>query len=247
VVQFKCACEIGDTRLDGWEYRDDWVLLHAVELTASPDEFLRKIAKTAIQSESPELIKARSAQTDPADLSMLSTSKNIEIVLAVAENPSTPASVLEEFANDKRVSGARGRSDHQCAPTGVLDSLAKDKQKDVRRRTASNPSLPLASVEILAKDKTPEVAKAAKAAKIFGFANCSEHSVFASRACQPFNFQEKRSPTAVAQNPSSTGCGSIAAFQSLMSEAGPVKLMELADDPHCHLNAEKVREPSAGA
>jgi hypothetical protein len=219
--------------LDGWEYRDDWVLQHADELAASPDELLRKMAKAANQTKSPELIKARSAQTDTADLTTLATSKDIEIVVAVAENPSTPAEVLKELGNDKRVSVRQAVASNQGAPIDVLDLLAKDKQKDVRGRAASNPSLPLTSVDILAKDKTPEVAKTAKAAKSLDLR--AARNVRSSPAELASLSTSKKSEVrlAVAQNPSSMDADRIAAFQSLMSEAGPVKLMELADDPHC--------------
>jgi hypothetical protein len=69
-------------------------------------------------------------------LSKLATDRSHEVRIAVADNPSTPASVML--------------------------TLAKDKHPDVRFRVAENPRSPRSALRILTQDENPYVAQRAK-------------------------------------------------------------------------------------
>jgi hypothetical protein len=72
------------------------------------------------------------------------------ILRLIAENPSTPAKVLEALAKDKyvRFSVAMNPS----TPAVVLETLAKDENEYVRYNVAMNPSTSAKVLEALAKD-----------------------------------------------------------------------------------------------
>jgi 3-methyladenine DNA glycosylase AlkC len=73
------------------------------------------------------------------------------ILRLIAENPSTPAKVLEALAKDENVRSSI--AENLSTPAVVLEALAKDKEGYVRSSVAMNPSTPAKVLEALAKDK----------------------------------------------------------------------------------------------
>jgi hypothetical protein len=75
----------------------------------------------------------------------------------VAQNPSTPANLLEQLAQDeeKGVRGSVARNPN--APANVLEQLAQDRDNDVRKNVARNPNTPVKVLEQLAQDKDHHV------------------------------------------------------------------------------------------
>lgn len=76
---------------------------------------------------------------------------------AVAENPSTPAAVLEALANDDDKDVRMGVAMNPNTPTATLEMLSKDESWEVRMGAAGNPNTPATALEALAKDGYEDV------------------------------------------------------------------------------------------
>jgi hypothetical protein len=80
-----------------------------------------------------------------------------EVMLRVAEDPETPASVLAEMASDEDVEVRLSVAQNPNTPGLIVELLALDENPDVRYGLAENPNVPIPILQILAKDENPYV------------------------------------------------------------------------------------------
>jgi hypothetical protein len=79
----------------------------------------------------------------------------------VAENRSTPLSILVTLLNDPDSNVRIGLSFNPSLPTMFLTQLAVDENPDVRLLLAENSRLPQFVLEILSRDENPYVSRRA--------------------------------------------------------------------------------------
>jgi hypothetical protein len=129
-----------------------------------------------------KLIAILRAKDAPSELlEDKSTSKDVEVRLAVASNPATPRHVLDVLSKDvhpyvreaaaesslRMVEGNRATpalvqetSSKNRIPMEVLEALSKDPQEDIRLKVAGNTSTPATLLEVLSKDSSVWVREA---------------------------------------------------------------------------------------
>ena len=128
------------------------------------------------EKEESELNEAQDPSTDPARLSVLAASSDVEVREGVASNLSTPSDVLTSLAQDESLNVIRGVAGNRSTPSEVLAALAdnadvhwslagnlsvpaevlsilaSDSNKNVREQVAKNPKTPMSSLEALYED-----------------------------------------------------------------------------------------------
>lgn len=80
-----------------------------------------------------------------------------EVLIRVAEDPFTPASILAEMAVDEDVEVRLCVAENPSTPAVILELLALDENADVRYIMAENPNIPITILRILTNDENPYV------------------------------------------------------------------------------------------
>lgn len=204
-----------------WVFVDSWAVSH-------PDILIKNFSWLR-----PALIKVKSSQTNPAELERLSSNKSVEIRVSVAKESHTPHSVLVVLSQDTSVLVRQAVAENQMTPVEVLELLGNDKRYDVRVQVVSNPALPITFVEKLLKDKSSEVRKAAKTAMSLDIRCARSWQSPSDDLLRLAKAKNSDVRLAVALNPSSSDTTRFIAFQSLIAEAGPIKVIDLINDPNC--------------
>lgn len=219
--------------LGDWEYRDDWLTRHPDELPAMADEELSTWLKAKRKAASPEFAMARNILAGPADLEKLTATKDVELLTLVARHPTLPPSILMIFAADKRTAMREAVAANPSTPAAALQQLAADKQASVRAEVAGNPAAAPALVASLERDKAPEVRRAMKIASMPDVRAARSVLTSAEQLLQLAGAKKAEVRLSVARNPATPEAARSAAYESLIDEAGPNKLLELADEPGC--------------
>jgi predicted DNA-binding WGR domain protein len=219
--------------LDDWAFRDDWLSRHPTELAELKDESLQAWLKDRRRAASPDFALARDIGCEPAALEKFAGAKDVELLRIAACNPSMSVATLRSLAMDKRTAVREAVAANQSAPEETLRELASDKQSAVRAQVAGNPASPPSLVAILANDKASEVSQAAKATVAADIRAARSIRTPTDQLTQLASAKKAAVRLAVARNISAPEDVRAAAFQALFEEAGPNKLVELADEPSC--------------
>ena len=218
-----------------WEYRDDWLAQYPEQLAAVADEPMRVWLKEVSRAASPEFTLARDILAAPADLERLAATKDVELMALIARNPALPPPILNSLALDKRTAVREAVAANQATPEAMLQQLAADKQAGVRAEVAANPAADPALVATLAQDKAADVRQAAKIAAVADVRAARSIRTPADALSRLATAKKSEVRLAVARNPSAPEGARAAAYESILDEAGPNKLMELADELGCPL------------
>jgi hypothetical protein len=99
---------------------------------------------------------AENPDASPQTLALLSHDPLVDVQVAVAWNPRTPASALARLAQGSLEVQA-GVAQNPSAGPGLLEQLAGHAEPVVRSAAATNPHLPLLLLHRLAQDQEPRV------------------------------------------------------------------------------------------
>jgi len=98
---------------------------------------------------------AQNPDTPASVLEKLADNEDEHVRNRVAGNPNTPASVLEKLAGDETVRWIV--AENSSTPASVLEKLSEDEDEDVRREIAGNSSTPASVLEKLSEDEEDSV------------------------------------------------------------------------------------------
>jgi len=147
------ACEIIETE-EGWACRshdlgsEQWQV--AIALGARPPCRVPGGVKKRAQMAADERSK-------PLTLQLLARDEDGIVRQWVADNPNTPASIIERLAGDEDREVRLGVAWNPNTPVNILKRLAEDEKWWVRRGVASNPNTPASLLEQLAGDEDWQV------------------------------------------------------------------------------------------
>ena len=99
---------------------------------------------------------AENPDASPQTLALLSHDPLVDVQVAVAWNPRTPASALARLAEGS-IEVQAGVAQNPSAGPGLLEQLAGHAESLVRSAAATNPRLPLPLLHRLAQDPEPRV------------------------------------------------------------------------------------------
>ena len=91
-----------------------------------------------------------------------STCEDKDVRMAVAENPSTTASILRNMCSDSEVTVRRLVAKNKRTPSQGLEILAWDENPSVRAAVAENPDIPAGLISLLSNDEEMFVRSAIK-------------------------------------------------------------------------------------
>lgn len=109
-----------------------------------------------------DYIRAGLNETSKEQLAKLAASDNQRIRMRVAENPNTPASILELLAKDKDADVRLAVATNRSSPIDVVYALALDEDPTVRHGLAEDPNSPAGVLKILKTDENAYVSFRAK-------------------------------------------------------------------------------------
>ena len=126
------------------------------ELARSSEEYIRQLSAEKVLNDREHQLRARFGWL-PVEFAK---DREQKVRAGIAENPNSPALLLEALANDKEERVRESVAANPNSPVSLLDALAKDTDELIRRSVAWNPNTPVAVLEALAKDKALWVRKA---------------------------------------------------------------------------------------
>ena len=95
------------------------------------------------------------------ELILDSFNKDRNIRISVAENPNTPAYVLEKLSKDEYYNVRYAVVENLSTPEYILEVLSKDENDWVREAVARNSKTPIPVLEFLSKDENKYICETA--------------------------------------------------------------------------------------